>query len=99
MIYIGVPRARSNLYAASGFWAYAFSSSVSSGDGRIGSPTNCDRTLHRRRPRSNAGALLAAGDAPKGSSNAVFLLDLIFVAIGIAAFAITALYLGACDTL
>jgi len=29
----------------------------------------------------------------------VFLLDLIFVAIGIAAFAITALYLGACDTL
>ena len=29
----------------------------------------------------------------------VFLLDLIFVAIGVAAFAITALYLGACDNL
>jgi hypothetical protein len=29
----------------------------------------------------------------------VFLLDLIYVAIGVAAFAITALYLGACDNL
>jgi hypothetical protein len=29
----------------------------------------------------------------------VLLLDLIFVAIGVAAFAITALYLGACDNL
>jgi hypothetical protein len=29
----------------------------------------------------------------------VFLLDLIYVAIGAAAFAITALYLGACDSL
>jgi hypothetical protein len=28
-----------------------------------------------------------------------FLLDLIYVAIGIAAFAVTALYLGACENL
>jgi len=29
----------------------------------------------------------------------VFLLDLIYIAIGVAAFALTALYLGACDNL
>jgi hypothetical protein len=29
----------------------------------------------------------------------MFLLDLIYVAMGVAAFAITALYLGACDNL
>jgi hypothetical protein len=35
----------------------------------------------------------------KDHSMPVFLLDLIYVAIGVAAFAITALYLGACDNL
>lgn len=29
----------------------------------------------------------------------VFLLDVIYIAIGVSAFAITALYLGACDRL
>jgi hypothetical protein len=43
--------------------------------------------------------LLAAGDASKDHPMPIFLLDSIFVAIGVAAYAITALYLGACDSL
>jgi hypothetical protein len=43
--------------------------------------------------------LFAQGDAPKGRPMPVYILDLIYIAIGVAAFAITALYLGACEKL
>ena len=43
---------------------------------------------------------LVVGDVPERTSPMpIFLLDAIYVAIGAAAFAITALYLGACDSL
>jgi hypothetical protein len=43
---------------------------------------------------------MATGDTPKWINlMPVFLLDLIYVTIGVAAFAITAFYLGACDNL
>ena len=46
------------------------------------------------------GALLAAARCtPKDHPMPVFLLDLVYVAIGVAAFAATSLYLSACGSL
>ena len=65
------------------------------------SPRNCDTNRVRLRLKIQSAKWRPAMHrcTKKDYPMPVFLLDVIYVAIGIAAFAITALYLGACDKL
>jgi hypothetical protein len=88
-------------YVARRIWTCGYSASICSGEAAIGLPPKLPQISARNRFSIKiCRALMATGDTPKWINlMPVFLLDLIYVTIGVAAFAITAFYLGACDNL